>query len=38
MKPRQLVVALGLAGGLLATGASAAPDAAALARGEQVYA
>ena len=38
MKPRQLVVALGLAGGLLAAGAHAAPDAAALARGEQVYA
>ncbi len=38
MKPRQLVVALGLAGGLLAAGAHAAPDAVALARGEQVYA
>ena len=38
MKPRQLAVALGLAGGLLAAGAHAASDVAALARGEQVYA
>ena len=38
MKPRCLVVALGLAGGLLAADARAAPDAASLARGEQIYA
>ncbi|AVO41735.1 c-type cytochrome [Simplicispira suum] len=38
MKPCWLSLALGLAGSLLATTASAAPDAAALARGEQVYA
>ncbi len=38
LKPRRLVVALGLAGGLLAADARAAPDAASLARGEQVYA
>ncbi len=38
MKPRRLPWLLGLAAGLFAAGASAAPDAAALARGEQVYA
>ena len=38
MRPRALSVALGLVSGLLAATASAAPDAAALARGQQVYA
>lgn len=38
MKPRRLPLLLGLAAGLFAAAASAAPDAAALARGEQVYA
>jgi len=38
MRPRLLALLLGLAGGLFAAAASAAPDAAALARGEQVYA
>lgn len=38
MKPRRLPWLLGLAAGLFAAGVSAAPDAAALARGEQVYA
>lgn len=38
MRPRWLSVALGLASCLLAAVASAAPDTAALARGEQVYA
>ena len=38
MKSHRLVVTLGVAGGLLAAGVHAAPDAAALARGEQVYA
>ncbi|MBW7834666.1 MAG: c-type cytochrome [Simplicispira suum] len=38
MKSRRFPLLLGLAAGLFATGASAAPDAAALARGEQVYA
>ncbi|MGB4926522.1 MAG: c-type cytochrome [Giesbergeria sp.] len=38
MRPRALSAALGLVSGLIATTASAAPDAAALARGQQVYA
>ena len=38
MRPRALSVALWLVSGLLAATASAAPDAAALARGQQVYA
>ena len=37
MKSRACSVALGLVSCLLAFGTSAAPDAAALARGEQVY-
>ncbi|WP_026437929.1 cytochrome c family protein [Acidovorax sp. JHL-9] len=38
MTPRHAPAALWLAAGLLAVGASAAPDPAALQRGEQVYA
>ena len=38
MTPRYAPAALWLAGGLLAAGASAAPDPAALQHGEQVYA
>lgn len=38
MNSRQAPATLWLAGGLLAAGASAAPDPAALQRGEQVYA
>ncbi|MGP1629312.1 MAG: c-type cytochrome [Giesbergeria sp.] len=38
MRSRLISVALGLASALLAAAASAAPDAAALARGEEVYA
>jgi len=38
MTPRRTAMAVGLWAGLLAAGASAAPAAPALARGEQVYA
>lgn len=38
MTPRRTAMAVGLWAGLLAGGASAAPAAPALARGEQVYA
>ncbi len=38
MRSSRTLIALGLVGGLLAAAASAAPDPARLARGEEVYA